>query len=397
MSAEHLVGPAHHPSLLDACRQGNPALATLLLQHDPTDSLVHATTTPSRYTPLHAAALLNCVDVAAVLLRHGADVDAQDIAGTTPLMIAASLGHRSFVRVLLEANANLNASALDGSTALHVAAYHGQLDIVDDLIDAGADVTVTRPDGVDLQLIAVREGHTDLVKALATPLKLEHVFVAASHGHLPVVVHAIAGALQHHQVETLVHSSAILAAFERGHVDVADLLLQHVDLDHLDAVLALALPKAAEAGQLEAVQYLLAQGVNVQGPDNEVATAAVHLAVQNNHLAVVETLVEKIGDARALSIPNALGHYPMHLAAQEGHAEMLAYLSLLGASVDVRFLDGSTPLHLAAEKGHLKAVILLTALGNSPDEPTEYLCGKSPRELAQLKGHVAVETFFGSL
>ena len=45
------------------------------------------------------------VDVAAALLKAGAEVDAEDVAGTSPLMRAAFHGHKTVVQALLAAGA----------------------------------------------------------------------------------------------------------------------------------------------------------------------------------------------------------------------------------------------------------------------------------------------------
>lgn len=53
-------------------------------------------------------------------------------------------------------------------------------------------------------------------------------------------------------------------------------------------------------------------------------------------------------------------HFPLTLATQKGHTEMVAYMLQHGADVNqTDLLDGNTPLHLAAEWGDLPMVQLL--------------------------------------
>jgi ankyrin repeat protein len=59
--------------------------------------------------PLHAAAYLGRHDVAEILLEHGAEPSAQDVAGFTPLHLAAAHGHADLVRLLLAHGADANA------------------------------------------------------------------------------------------------------------------------------------------------------------------------------------------------------------------------------------------------------------------------------------------------
>jgi len=81
------------------------------------------------FTALHFCAAnggARQLDVAGVLLRGGADVDAATAgAGTSPLMMAAGRGNVPLVRQLLAAGANARAATADGLTARTVASDGG--------------------------------------------------------------------------------------------------------------------------------------------------------------------------------------------------------------------------------------------------------------------------------
>ena len=62
-----------------------------------------------------------------------------DFAGWTPLHEAANHGHYNVAVVLAKAGANVNATGLDDITPLHDAAGVGQLKMVKMLIEKGAD------------------------------------------------------------------------------------------------------------------------------------------------------------------------------------------------------------------------------------------------------------------
>lgn len=69
------------------------------------------------------------LEVARMLIRSGADVNAKNVKGTTPLMAALSNeSARSWVGVLLEAGANVRAVDVSGKDALMVEAEHGWVD-----------------------------------------------------------------------------------------------------------------------------------------------------------------------------------------------------------------------------------------------------------------------------
>ena len=67
------------------------------------------------------------VEIAKVLLQHGARLETMDVAGATPLYLAAERGHEPLVRFLLRKGANVNVrrrTLFDGPgdvTPLHVA------------------------------------------------------------------------------------------------------------------------------------------------------------------------------------------------------------------------------------------------------------------------------------
>jgi hypothetical protein len=72
-------------------------------------------------TPLHIAASHGYSDAAALLLDHGAQVDAHDDYGFTPIHKAASEGHHDTIRLLLHRGADPAPPCLDGQTAEEVA------------------------------------------------------------------------------------------------------------------------------------------------------------------------------------------------------------------------------------------------------------------------------------
>ena len=77
--------------------------------------------------------------VVQLLLRFGADVDAQDDSHNTPLHHAAAVGDAELVRTLLERGALMDVAGEDGDSALHIAAYYGHVAVFKMLLDGGAD------------------------------------------------------------------------------------------------------------------------------------------------------------------------------------------------------------------------------------------------------------------
>jgi len=98
--------------------------------------------TPSResmkVTPLHSAAAARQVEIARVLIAHGANVNAtQAESGFTPLHEAALNGDLEFARLLLEHGADVNAKMKDGKTPLGFALEQNKTEMVAFLRERG--------------------------------------------------------------------------------------------------------------------------------------------------------------------------------------------------------------------------------------------------------------------
>ncbi|MFO8008909.1 MAG: ankyrin repeat domain-containing protein [Candidatus Brocadiia bacterium] len=97
-----------------------------------------------RETPLHMAAADGNVEVAALLIGAGADIEAQHYhEGATPLILATQAEHRAMVRVLLDAGADPNTNPRDKGglcvPALYYAVENRDLATAALLVAAGAD------------------------------------------------------------------------------------------------------------------------------------------------------------------------------------------------------------------------------------------------------------------
>jgi ankyrin repeat protein len=90
-------------------------------------------------TPLHSAVAAGQLDIARVLLAHGAHVNARNGAGGfTPLHEAAASGHLEFAKLLLAHKADLNAKTKDGKTPLAFALSRRQSEMATFLRERGA-------------------------------------------------------------------------------------------------------------------------------------------------------------------------------------------------------------------------------------------------------------------
>jgi len=117
-------------------------------------------------TPLHIA-IFNChLPVLQKLVRLGANVNAQDKTGRTPLHYAVIKRHLPAVQELIHADANVNQRDYDGITPLHIAASCDHQPIVHELIQAKANVNAQDIYGRTPLHLAVSYNHQPIIHEL---------------------------------------------------------------------------------------------------------------------------------------------------------------------------------------------------------------------------------------
>lgn len=124
------------PALIVALQSGAFKTAVLLAQEPQTRVEV---SNPSNESALMMAAINNQIEVAAVLMERGAEVNRK---GWTALHYAATRGHIAMIRLLLENSAYIDAESPNGTTPLMMAAFYAQPLAVKLLLEEGADPTL---------------------------------------------------------------------------------------------------------------------------------------------------------------------------------------------------------------------------------------------------------------
>ena len=133
-----------HTSLHDASADGELAEVKRLLEEDPLR--VHEKCDMGR-TPLHYAATEGQLEAARLLLRAGADIDAEDNWNKTPLFLAVCeeplvIDHTPMVTFLIQMGANANYADHAGDTPLHMACAFGDPGSDFALLQSGAKANV---------------------------------------------------------------------------------------------------------------------------------------------------------------------------------------------------------------------------------------------------------------
>ena len=178
MTPLHLVSQARL-SLFDNDPQITKT-AQLLLEHG---ASVHVRNKYGRM-PLHTASRHVLTGIVVLLLKFGADVDAQDNDAMTPLLLLSQsqlpvCGDNSKItktaQVLLEHGASVHVRNKNSQTALHLASHHGHCGGVALLLEFGADVDAQDNDAMTplLSVLQFRGGDDSKITKTARVL-LEH-------------------------------------------------------------------------------------------------------------------------------------------------------------------------------------------------------------------------------
>ncbi|MCG8340757.1 MAG: ankyrin repeat domain-containing protein, partial [Cytophagales bacterium] len=342
-------------------------------------------------TPLYNAAKEGYLNIVNMLLDNQA-IEVGEAVGSegTALHIAAMEGHNDVVARLLETDIDVNAKNSGGeNTAIYLATRENNLEVIktllgDEEVDPGIKCGVgfyaetpleyalkriaTHKKAVDL-LINAKDlaGDTPLISMIKegwrrTKITLQIIqeggdvdltdkggrtplHWAAEEGNVEVVK-----ALLEKTVKISVKDGAgdtpLDLAERKDYQDIVE-LLRGADADGNTP-----LHHAADKGDKDAAEELIAQGAKVNAKNNNGETA-LHKAAEKGNQEVVDLLIEKGADVNAT---DSNGETALQKAAAGGHQEVVDALIAAGADVNAKDNNGETALHKAAEKGNQEEV-----------------------------------------
>jgi ankyrin repeat protein len=146
---QHNIQQRNSSALLWAAKHGRQSIVRRLLREG---ADVQATRADSQKpTALHLASRKKHLRIVEILIRSGANIDAQTCNGFTPLHMAVMKESEPVARLLLENGADFRKEYPDCDrrcTALHMASLFGATAIVQLLLEKGADISAQ---DIDLQ------------------------------------------------------------------------------------------------------------------------------------------------------------------------------------------------------------------------------------------------------
>ncbi|KAL8918089.1 MAG: hypothetical protein Q9172_005561 [Xanthocarpia lactea] len=295
-------------------------------------------------TPLFMAVINGSTHATSFLLSSGANVEARDSDKKTPLMSAATYGSVEVVQLLLKSGAAIEARDISGRSPLIHAIRSNNLDIVQLLLNFGAAVEARDDSGRTPLMHASLEEELDIVQLL---LKSGAAVEARDDsGRTPLIYAIICKNLQ--IVQLLLRSGAAVEARDntgttplmyatiKGRLDIVQLLLKlRATVDPQDSRGATALHYAASWP--EALKSLIRAGADVGARDTDGKTA-----LHRTHR--VECIDLLLNGGLEVDDRDKRSETPLHKASQDVDQTLVEYLLKRGASPSAESFDG-TPLH----------------------------------------------------
>ena len=152
---------------------------------------------------------------------------------------------------------------------------------------------------------------------------------------------------------------------------------------------------AARHGRLTDVEALLSGDADVNEPKTDGSGAtALHLAANEGHAEVVSALLASGATVDSHWIhpedPSSRTMTPLFMASQEGHVKVVATLLAAGACVHGAEACDATPLHAASQERHVEVVAALLAAGAHADVAQGIGNEATPLFVAAQGGHVEI-------
>jgi uncharacterized protein len=223
-----------------------------------------------------------------LIAKKAADVNAAEADGSTPLLWAANLNDADLAARLLKAGANPKVRNQLGSTPLGEAALNANTGLIKALLDAGADPNATGPDGETPLMIVARTANVAAAKLLLD--KGANPNAKEAQREQTALMWAAAASQGPMMRELLAHGAEVDAK------SAPDLMTPLVSGEPraqprppggMTAMLF-----ATREGCMDCVQALIEKGAKIDLADPEGVTPLI-TAVFNAHFDVAKYLIEK--------------------------------------------------------------------------------------------------------
>lgn len=375
-----------------------------LLQSSP--ELVNGRRGSDNWTPLHYVADLGFYpDTAKVLLRYGADVNAQDSRGHTPLQLAthrlateieyffggswswtievlmdhgagedvfdnAALGRWERLNKLWKKDRKIfHSRNRGGNTPLHIAAWNGQRDAIQFFMATVGNLEPENNEGKTPIQMAVDDGHRSVAEMLLRRGAKCDIFTAAELG----VIREVESKLQEdpslasatdHEGKTLLQRVSARWRKEKffwrewRYEPKEEALLRTMDL-LLGSGAEVDIWTAASIGKRDNLAAIIKNAPALIDAFEE-DLAPIHCAALMGHAEVIELLLDNGASTHTRGVWSFM---PLHIASWADQREAAEALLKRGADIEARTGQGMTSLYIATYEGQFSVVELLVEYG----------------------------------
>lgn len=284
-------------------------------------------------TPLHHAAAEGHAHAASILIKHGCDVEAENLSGNRPLHFAAASETPEMCQVLIQqGKAFIDARNHNDQTPLHFATQQACVNTVVELLRAKADPNIKDYHGNTCTHLALKSGNTDLVKIFLIDPRTDP-------------------SISDRDQNTVLH-----VALKLGHFNLVPMMLPRArDLTRMDGNGCSVIIEAIR-NQLE-----------------DLALEMLHTCPSLVHTATNDLVT------------------PLHLAAERGMTNLTKQLLIAGAQVDAADSSGLTPsLYCAKNDSVLECLAMIEDIMMVPDnslDDNEQQQQQRQRQQQQIEGN----------
>ncbi len=280
----------------------NKEALRLLLDYDRTNA--NLTIDWYKHTLLmYAAHNPHDIEIAELLLEHGADPAAKDDYDQTVLMHAAKSNNVHLIKHLLKKVNNIhetdiNSSQLTSNNAILHAARANAQDATLYLIKKGADINGIQFSWLTPLAWAIKRNNNFLVKELlnrgadinASPY---HLIFAVQNKKLDVIQLLCEKHINTNLYDSERNTPLIYAAKQENSIPILQMLLNYnANIDHQNCEGQTALHHAAKRGDLNMITFLCDHHADVTIRDDYYQRAA-HIAARSGSKAIVQCLLER--------------------------------------------------------------------------------------------------------
>lgn len=285
------------------------------------------------------AALLLAVEP--VKEKHAVNLAAAGVApAAKPWMETALFGTNAELKALLDGGLNANSRSDDGTTLLMMAAHDPAK--VRLLIERGADVNVRSKSGFTALMVAANyRGAAESVRQLLNK----------------------GAEVNPGEPKVMFNASAVSFAAQAGDTEALDMLLaKGGNVRQKMTILGIAPVRPVDIAvalrDVAMLRYLVRKGVNVNEEDPDVPVSLLSSAAMENDLPTARALIELGADVNRV---DSIGMTPLlHAASVDfGDTEMIQLLLKAGANPQVRSKTQQTAQQLATRYGHREIARLL--------------------------------------